>query len=358
MPSGTYNPALMASNPPPAPKAGSPGEPVSEPVTSAPIRHLEFKAALLLAFTAMLVFGYIGYVLYARGVFESTQRLVLVTDNSEGIYIGMDLTFAGFPIGRVRRIELGPDGKARINIAVPIQDARWLRASSVFTMERALVGGTRIRAFTGQLDDAPLPDGAVRPVLRGDATDELPRLLASVKDVLENVQKLTATDSSLAASLANVRVVTERMAGRGGLLAGTLGSEENAAKVVAALDRANRLLDSLTVASAKLDQVLVKADQAMVKADQRVFGRDGVMDETQKAVAQLNAALGDARESLKKADAVLADAQKISASAKGATDDLAGLRAEVDASLRKVGALIDEINRKWPFKRDTEVKLP
>src|SRR4051812_49079747 len=107
------------------------------PVTSAPIRHLEFKAALLLALTAILVCGYIGYVLFARGVFDSTQRVVLVTDNSEGVFVGMDMTFAGFAIGRVRRIELGGDGKAHINVAVPVHNARWLRVTSVFTMERA-----------------------------------------------------------------------------------------------------------------------------------------------------------------------------------------------------------------------------
>jgi phospholipid/cholesterol/gamma-HCH transport system substrate-binding protein len=325
--------------------------PDSAPATSAPIRHLEFKAALLLTLTAVLVCGYIGYVLYARGVFDSTQRLVLITDNSEGVYVGMDLTFAGFAIGRVRRIELADDGKARINVAVPVQNARWLRVSSVFTMERSLVGGTRIRAFTGQLSDPPLPDGTERQVLRGDATEELPALIANLKNLIGNLQALTASDSDLGQSLGNVRTVTERMAGRSGALAAALGSEANANKVIAALDRANKLLDSLGGVSARLDQTLAKTDQ-------RVFGRDGIMDETQKVVTQLNAVLGDARESLKKADAVLADAQKVSANARSATDDLAGLRAEVDASLRKVGGLIDEINRKWPFKRDTELKLP
>ena len=44
--------------------------------------------------------------------------------------------------------------------------------------------------------------------------------------------------------------------------------------------------------------------------------------------------------------------------AKAATTDLAALRAEVEASLRKVTALIEEVNRKWPFERDTKVKLP
>ena len=33
---------------------------------------------------------------------------------------------------------------------------------------RGLVGGTNIRAYSGMLQDAPLPDGAVRPVLRGE----------------------------------------------------------------------------------------------------------------------------------------------------------------------------------------------
>jgi phospholipid/cholesterol/gamma-HCH transport system substrate-binding protein len=332
----------MDSNPP---------DPTPVPATSAPIRHLELKAALLLVLTAMLVCGYIAYVLYARGVFDNTQRLVLITDNSEGAYVGMDLTFAGFPIGRVRRIELGSDGKARINVSVPVQDAHWLRVSSVFTMERALVGGTRIRAFTGQLSDPPLPDGAERQVLRGDATDELPTLIASMKALLENLQKLTAPDSSLGVSLGNVRTVTERMAGGGGALAAALGGEQNAGKVIAAIDRTNKLLDSLGGVSSRLDQTLAKTDQ-------RVFGKDGVMDETQRAVVQLNSVLSDARESLKKADVVLADAQKISANARGATDDLGALRAEVDASLRRVAALIEEVNRKWPFKRDSELRLP
>ena len=38
--------------------------------------------------------------------------------------------------------------------------------------------------------------------------------------------------------------------------------------------------------------------------------------------------------------------------------DLVSLRSEVERSLRKTTQLIEEINRKWPFARDTEIKLP
>ena len=75
-------------------------------------------------------------------------------------------------------------------------------------------------------------------------------------------------------------------------------------------------------------------------------------------MAQANAILGEVRASLKQVDGILADAQAVGGNAKAATTDLGALRAEVEASLRKVSALIDEINRKWPFERDTKIKLP
>lgn len=73
---------------------------------------------------------------------------------------------------------------------------------------------------------------------------------------------------------------------------------------------------------------------------------------------QLGGLLGEARASLRRVDALLVDAQAISGQARVATEDLGALRAEVDASLRKVDHLVNEINRKWPFARDTEIRLP
>ena len=144
-----------------------------------PVAHVEIKAIILLVLMGALVVTFLLYIMYARGVFENTQRLVLVADDSEGVIPGMDMTFSGFPIGRVQRLELAPDGKARILVDVTQKDAKWLRASSVFTIERGMVGETRIRAYTGILTDPPLPEGAVRTVLRGDTAAEIPKLVAS-----------------------------------------------------------------------------------------------------------------------------------------------------------------------------------
>lgn len=312
------------------------------PAMPAPVAHLQFKAALLLALFVLLVGGTALYLMYARGTFESTQQLVLVAEDSEGVSVGMDMTFAGFPIGRVRRVELAEDGNARIVIDVPRKDARWLRTSSMFTLVRSLVGGAALRAYSGVPTDPPLPDGAERKVLIGDTAAELPRLVASARELLQNLAQLSASDAALATSLANLQALTDKAKGPRGVM-GVLGSESDAQKVSTALARANALL-------ARLDSMAAKADA-------QVLGPDGLVREGRATIVQLGALLADARASLKQVDAVLAEAQGVATNVRSATTDLSALRSEVDATVRKVEQLVDEVNRKWPFARDTELKL-
>lgn len=322
------------------------------------LRGAAVKAKLLLGVLALLLTGFIGYVLLARGVFEPAQKLVLVVDNAEGLSVGTDLTYSGFPIGRVQKIELDAEGQARATVSVPKSQAHWLRTSSVFTLERGLVGAARLRAFTGDRQAAPMPEGAERPLLRGDANEEIPVVLNGVKNIVQNVERITANDSDINASIANLRLLTAKLNGRYGVLGAVLGENKNSQQVLDTVAQANRLLDSLNGLSQKLGGTLASADQALTRLDQRLLGSGGAMEEAQKTIEQLNGAITEARGSLKRIDTVLADAQKISANAAAATQDLGALRAEVESNLRRVSALINEINRKWPFARETEIKLP
>ena len=340
-------------SPPPAPNfepASTPGaaqtvaQTVAQVVGPNPGVHLEIKALILLVLMVTVVVASALYVMYARGVFESTQQLVLVAEDSEGVITGMDLTFSGFAIGRVRRIELAEDGKARIVVDVARKGSKWLRTSSVFTMERSVVGETKLRAFTGLLADPPLPEDAVRTVLRGDATAEVPRLVASIHSLVDNLDRMTQTDSSLNTSLDNVKAVSDGLKGQYGALGVALGGDDNAKKVMRSLDLTNTLL---------------------ARADTRIFGKQGALDdlqgtakEVQATVIELRLLLSNTQGSLKKVDAVLVEALGVAANAKSATTDLAPLRSQVEASLRQVDGLINEINRKWPFARDSQIKLP
>ena len=339
----------------PPPPSAAPPDPAGTPIAAdaahveslRPVAYLELKAAMLLLFTLALIVGSGLYLLYARGAFEPTQTLVLTADDSEGVVVGMDMTFSGFPIGRVRRIELAETGNARIVVDVAQKDAHWLRESSVFTLVRGVVGGTNIRAYSGILTDPPLPAGAVRSVLRGDATAEIPQLMASARELLGNLNALTAQDAALGSSLTNVQALTQRLNGPGGALGVLMGNEADARKIITTLERTNTLL-------ARLDGLAKQADRQVFGEN----GKDALVPDLRASVGQLNALLAETRNSLKKVDAVLVEAQAIGANTREATTDLGALRADVESNLRKVESLVNDIQRKWPFARDTEIRLP
>ena len=328
----------------PAPQASSaePAGPATPPLR--PVAHLERKAAALLLLTSALVLGALLYLMYARGVFEPTQTLVLTADDSDGVVVGMDMTFSGFPIGRVHKIELAQDGMVRILIDVQSKDAHWLRESSVFTLVKGIVGGTTIKAYSGILTDPPLPPDAERPVLRGDATAEIPQIMASAKELLANLSQMTSSDSSLGQSLSHIQTLSDKMQGPNGVLGAVMGNEADARRVGQVLERA--------------EQLLARMDRVVQRADKQVFDADGVMPQVKLTVLELNGLLADARQSLKKMDAVLVEAQGIGSNVNSATQDLGQLRTEVEANLRKIEAMMTDLQRKWPFARQPELQLP
>ena len=318
----------------------------AEPTPVALPAHLQFKASALLVALLLMVVGAGLYLSYARGAFESTQQLVLMTDDSEGVVVGMDMTFAGFPIGRVQRIELAADGNVRILVDVALKDAHWLRTSSVFTLVRGVVGNTALRAYSGILTDPPLPNAAIRTALRGDASAEIPRLLADARQLVQNLSSMTASDSPLNASLAGVQAFTDRLKGADGALGALLGAD------------ASKFSGALATTLARTNALLARADSLAVKAEAQVFGQSGVVSDARATVAQLTGMLSEARASLVKVDAVLDEARAVGANARVASADLGVLRTDVERSLRQIDQLINEINRKWPFARDATLTLP
>lgn len=347
----------MAETDPHSPQPTPPPQPEtpvqkSEPTAKAQqIRNLELKAILLLVFTMALVIGSALYLMRARGFFEPTQRLVLLADNSEGVSAGMDLTFSGFPIGTVKQVELGEQGNVRISIDVRTKDAKWLRTSSVFTLVKGLLGAPQLRAYSGILSDPPLPEGAERPVLRGDANEEIQRVIGAARDVLDNLNQITAQNSELNQAMANLQVFTRKLQSRQGALHAIFGNEQDAQKLVVTIERANAAL-------ARVEGLVANADRLVVNADRQVFGADGLASDAKAAVRQVNVLLNDARGSLRRVDAVLQEAQGAAANVRGATEELGGLRNDVEANLRKIEDLINDLNRKWPFAKDREIQVP
>lgn len=338
-------------NPLPPPPPPSPVQ-KSEPAARAQhVDKLALKASLLLLFTISLVVGTGLYLLKARGFFEPKQTLVLLADNAEGVTSGMDLTFSGFPIGTVDDVSLAEDGRVRIRIAVRERDAHWLRTSSVFTLVKGILGAPQLRAYTGVLDDPPLPDGAERPVLRGDANEQMQQVIGAARDVLDNLNEITSSGSQLNQAMENLQMFTRKLQSERGALHAVFGNEADARKLVQALEQANAVMT-------RAEQLVGSTDRMVRNADREVFGPDGLSSEARAAVRQVHGLLADARASLHRVDAVLVEAQGIGSNVKSATADLGALRGDVEANLRKIEDLINDLNRKWPFAKERQIEMP
>ena len=314
-------------------------------------RALELKAAAILLVLAALLVGAVVYVMYARGVFEKSQTVILIAEDAGGIDVGMEMTFAGFPIGRVTRVTLHDDGRARLRVEVPQKQTKWLRESSVFTLEKSLIGSPQLKAFTGLLEGPLLPDGAERTVLFGDVSAQIPQITLAARELLEHLSALTNERSALAMSLENLRVTTQRLNGPQGVLGVVMGNSRDAAAVAASLNRTQAVMKAL-------EGLLTSTNGLVKNADSQMFGPRGLMREADASARQVNELLSQLRTSMLKVDDILKQGQGIAADTKSATTDLVALRAQVEASLRRVDALIHEVDRAWPLARDVEVKLP
>jgi phospholipid/cholesterol/gamma-HCH transport system substrate-binding protein len=328
------------------------------PVQQSAIKGLGFKVGLLLTLIPVIAIGLLAYALHSRGVFDRTQSLTLIAQDAEGVTAGMPVMFSGFPIGQVSGMTLNDAGQVRIEVRIKVKEARWLRTSSTFVLEKQFFGGAKIRVVSPRMTDPPLAAGTERVLVSTDAAKDIPQVIARANTILQSIDEIVRPDSAFNQTLANLKGVTSRMSGEYGMLEGLTGSQEHAQDVLATVEGVNALVSSLRGVTARADTVLARADEKM-------FAQGGVMDEMQKSIIQLNAILADTRDSLKKADAILASAQSasddfkaIGANVREATTDLGALRAEVDDRIRKVNVLINEINRRWPFARKPEVKLP
>ena len=209
------------------------------------MNKLHFKVGLFTAASLLLAGIFIVYLLHARGFFEKTFHLQLAAASADGVAPGVPVVFSGIEIGRVTTLGLNDSGGIVIRAEFLGRNAKWLRETSTFTLDKPIVGGAKIRVDSPDLDAPALPDNATMLLLTSDISKEIPALVERVKAILDNVEHLTRKDGEINATLANVKTVTGRMTGEYGMLESILGSPEKARAVTDSLDKTRALMTKL-----------------------------------------------------------------------------------------------------------------
>ena len=160
------------------------------------IKHLAVKVGTVLTLIPVIAIGLLLYALYARGMFDRTQALTLIAQDAEGVVVGMPIMFSGFPIGQVSSMALDESGRVRIEARIKVKDARWLRTSSAFSLEKQILGGAKIRALSAKMQDPELPAGSERLLIAKDAAQDIPQVIARANSILQSVDEIIRPDSS------------------------------------------------------------------------------------------------------------------------------------------------------------------
>jgi ABC-type transporter Mla subunit MlaD len=139
---------------------------------------------------------FVFYMTQAGAFFSDEQRYVTYLPDAAGLEIGAPVRLVGFAVGTVEKVELSefrddPARHAKVVFRVRNQYADDIRTDSeAYVGSEGLLGESVLELTRGMAGAPVPPDGIVAGSRRG-----------SVKDIVENTEKLTAELRLLAADI-------------------------------------------------------------------------------------------------------------------------------------------------------------
>ena len=305
----------------------------------------EWKVGLFIILTVLLTVAGLVYMAYKKGLFQPETTYTLSSHTGDGLSVGMPLYFSGFKIGKVKELELDDQGRVLIRIAVPDQHGKWIRSDSKFLLEKPLIGSAKLTVTTTNMTSSLLSPKAVATLQEvndiNDAIRRIQPILDQVAAITDNIAVLTGSlanpQGDMSKILKNSEKLTSSLSNKRSILEMALGDEKSVQALHASLLNAR--------------QITEQVNTLLKKTDEEVYGEEGILPLVIKALKGLVVNLG-------KVGATLDNVTKMSADAAASTKDLKLLRSDIDATVMSLNRLLDELNRKMPFKAEPKIKLP
>lgn len=302
-------------------------------------KKIEFKVGLFVVVTSILIIGCVIYLAYSKGYFTREYTYTLSSKTGEDLTEGMPVLFSGYKIGRVETLELNDRGMLLIKIRIPEQHAKWIRSNSTFSLYRPLIGSSRLIVATESLNSPELSPKTITEIV---VVNDINETIKKVQPILEKVDKVVTNVEHITANLTDPQGNVNKILSHSEKLTGNLAKKDT--------------LLEMTVGSKEsvqsVNESLIKIKDILLKTEDQIYGNDGVLPLVRKI-------LKDIIVKLEKIDIALDNVVKISADTADSTKDLKLLRAEIDSTVNSIGKLINEIDKKIPFKKEPEViKLP
>lgn len=318
----------------------------------------ETRAGIVaLLFIAALV----GFLIFLRGGADIRDRgyeIHVVASDAGGITVGATAQMAGVEIGRVTRVELTPERRARITLR--IRSAEGIPAGSRFAIgSLGLMGDKYIVISPGANDAPPIAPGAVvtatPPLSIEDLYDRVIAVARRAEDALTTINQIIgdpALGTALSETVRNARdttIVVRRAAMHIERTARTL-DRTMAADLPAIAARLGAMSDQLVVAATQAKTLVrdVAADgQTAQRVQQTVGSIQRAADGIEKMVRDLQGVVNErevtaVRQSLAEARTAITDARTAITDARTAVTEGRALIGRANDVVQRVQHVIPE----------------
>jgi phospholipid/cholesterol/gamma-HCH transport system substrate-binding protein len=294
-------------------------------------RNIEIKVGVFIIVSLLLIGVSVGYVAYKKDVFSKVYTFTFMSKSGDGFSEGMPLVFAGFKIGTVDTMELSEKGTVLIKIKIPERHIKWTRKSSIFILERPLIGQPRIVVYTDDMNS---------PVLSTDTTPEI-FLVDSIDEAIQKVQPLLTKIDRI---LDNIVTISSNLSQKETLMEMAVGNKKSVASV-------NEFLQSVHTMGNRLDTILSKINTVIARTDQGLYGSDGL-------VVLIRTILVDIIGKLERLNKAIDDIPAVTGQVARSTGDLDKLRKDVDDTIYSMQEILKDIDKMIPLKKEREINVP
>ncbi len=281
-------------------------------------------AQLTGAFVLLPVLGLVGlglYMLKAENVFEEKYLLHAQIGQSYGLEPGAPVRISGFPIGVVKRVEFGADGRIGLTFQLLMRYREMVREDSVALVEKPaiMVGQTQVVIVKGAPEKPVLQDGAF--IMVREPHDQIAELMGASKPVLERVQ----------ATLERVDAITK--------------------EIQTATQTSNRILVKVEQSTQDLPAVMASVQRTMANVErtsqdlpQLTAAAKDLTGSLKKTVGAVDTVVADVKTATAKLPGIMTAAQESVDNVKAATENIKGISREAGPMVRSAQAALDDVN--------------
>ena len=288
------------------------------------------------------------FILVKKNVFTNHLYFTLSSATGEGISEGMPLLFSGFEIGKVEKFELDNKGTVLVIVKVPEEHAIRINKSSVFTLERPLIGSSRFIVTTPNIAETSADSNYIFETKTVDDINEvikkLQPMVEKIDEIATNLKTLTDEKSHLNKTLVHVEKITADLAQKRGIIEMMAGDKAAAAQFRESMEHLNKSLG-------EVESLVSNANKTLIKADTQLLGDSGTLP-------KINEIVEDVNKKMLELDTLIASLIKSGENIQVGTKDMDLLRKDLDTIINSVNSMVQDVRKVLPTTKDKEIELP